>query len=98
MSDVHDTYAALVGRFLARELTVEGFQRAFLQQFKQETRALDQASFELLDELFGDVDSYTEDQTLLDEAPEFYLDETKLRLKADAALRRMKAQVLSDPA
>jgi len=98
MNDVHETYAALIVQFLARELTVDEFQRTFLQQFKRETRTMDDVSFALLDELFGDTDSYTRDRELLAEAPEFYLDEAGLRFKAEQTLRRMKALVLRAPA
>ena len=98
MMDAYGTYLALMSRFLAHELTASEFQYAFLQQFKHETRPIDAAMFELLDELFGDIDSYTADQTLLAEAPGFYLDEAGLRLKVEEILQRMKAQVLHDPA
>ncbi|WP_295993896.1 colicin immunity domain-containing protein [Rugamonas sp.] len=98
MNDVHDTYAALIGRFLARELTAGRFQRTFLRQFKLEARIVDPPLFLLLDELFGDVDSYTKDAALLADAPDFYLDEAGLRLKAEEVLRRMTAQALRDPA
>jgi hypothetical protein len=61
-------------------MPVEEFQETYLERFKNETN-LDREAFQLLDELFGDVDSFTVDQRLLAESPDFYLDEARLREK-----------------
>ena len=74
-------YRDLLERFLARELAVEQFQAMYLAIFKNESRRLDEPEFLLLDELFGDVDSFTADPELLAEQPDFYIDEQTLRAK-----------------
>ena len=82
-------YRSLLDRFLPRELSVEEFQSAYLDRFKNETRELDEPLFELLDSLFGDVDGFSTDPALIAEHPDFYLDEEGLRQKVDAAASRL---------
>jgi len=71
-------------------MPVEQFQSIYLERFKNEEQ-LNGATFELLDELFGDVDSFTADQRLLAENPDFYLDEVRLREKVRSVANRLAA-------
>lgn len=79
-------YVDLLSDFKHGRIGVVDFQRAYINKFKAEKIELDESAFELLDRLFGDVDSYTEDVDLLNENPDFYLDEKKLREKVDHVL------------
>lgn len=81
MGNVLAGYESLIRRYLDGGISVDEFRAAYFDLFKNEG-ALDKAQFELLDELFGDLDSFTTDPTLLAERPDFYLDEAKLREKA----------------
>ena len=81
-------YQTLIRNFLEGAIPVAEFQSAFLRAFKVEDQ-IDEASFEVLDELFGDVDSYTEDPKLLSDLPDFYLTEQGLRTKAQIAAARL---------
>lgn len=83
-------YGSLLGQFLSGAIPVEEFQATYLERFKNEGR-LDGAMYELLDELFGDVDSFTVDQRLLAENPDFYLDEAGLREKVRSVANRLAA-------
>jgi len=88
MSDPCAEYKLLLERFLGGETSAEQFQAIYLHRFKNETRKLDEALFELLDSLFGDVDAFSTDTQLLAEKPEFYLDKARLQEKVrQAALR-----------
>jgi Bacterial self-protective colicin-like immunity len=80
MSDVFVDYRSLLEQFLSGEMPVEEFQAAYVDRFKAERR-LDAALFEMLDELFGHVDSFSADPQLLAENPGLYLDEAGLRQK-----------------
>jgi len=91
MNEVAGTYLELLERFLTRKLSLMDFQRAYLRQFKDETRDMDDALFELLDEFFGDLDSFSADPALLAARPDFYLDEAGLRDKAENVLLRLRA-------
>lgn len=71
-------------------MPVEEFQAIYLDRFKNEEQ-LDEPLFELLDEIFSDVDSFTNDQQLLAENPRFYLDEAGLRERVRVAMGRMSA-------
>jgi len=88
MSDPLVDYKQLLERFLGRAIPVEEFRNSFLDRFKNEER-LEAQLFELLDELFGDVDSFTSDHQLLTERPEFYLDEAGLREKVRRTASRL---------
>lgn len=86
-------YYSLLSQFLSGKMSVDEFRSTFLEWFKSEGQ-LDISIFELLDELFGDVDSFTLDQRLLAENPGFYLDEAGLREKAQVVACRLA--VLTD--
>nr|WP_229224643.1 colicin immunity domain-containing protein [Duganella violaceicalia] len=84
-------YCELLERFLAHKLSIQEFSVAFMERFQAETEQLDEPLFLLLDELFGDVDSTTDDPELLAKNPDFYLDKKGLETKAGDILRRMRA-------
>lgn len=90
MENVFDSYSGLIQRFLNHELSSKEFQAAYMLQFLDEARPLDEPLFLLLDELFGDVDSCTDNPELLAEKPDFYLDARGLELKARSVLQRMR--------
>lgn len=90
MSNPLVDYRLLLEQFLNGAMSVEKFQATYLDRFKNEGQ-LDGPLFELLDELFGDVDSFTTDQQLLTEKPGFYLDEAGLREKVRRAANRLSS-------
>jgi hypothetical protein len=83
-------YGSLLAQFLSGTMPVEEFQATYLERFKNEGQ-LDGPMFELLDDLFGDVDSFTVDQQLLAENPNFYLNEASLREKVRSVANRLAA-------
>jgi hypothetical protein len=84
MREIENKYGFIFDRFLRGEISVDEFQRTFLDAFKNED-FLEEQLFELLDEVFGDIDSYTNDPQLLGENPDFYIDEASLRRKIERA-------------
>jgi hypothetical protein len=88
MRDVLVGYGLMLEKFLNGAMSAESFQQTYLERFKNETE-LDGPLFELLDELFGDVDSFTTDRLLLASSPDFYLDESGLREKVQSAANRL---------
>lgn len=89
MGDVYTDYGMLLNRFLEGGISAEEFQCAYLERFKNEERKLGGSLYELLEDLFGDVDSFSTNQELLAENPGFYLDEAALREKTAQALKRL---------
>ncbi|MER9560108.1 colicin immunity domain-containing protein [Mesorhizobium sp. M0323] len=89
MSSVSGEYRALVESFLAGEIEVPKLVEIYLKKFKDETRAIPDHEFEVLDEIFAYIDSYTSDVRLIRENPRFYLDEEQLRVKVAEALDRL---------
>lgn len=81
-------YQQLIEQFLHEEMSAKEFQAVFIDTFKKE-KQLGEPLFAILDELFGDVDSFTDDQKLLAENPNFYLDEARLRQKAKKTIIRL---------
>jgi len=90
MRDAASEYLALFEKFLNRSMTVEEFRETYLAQFKNEER-LEEPLFEILDQIFGDVDLFTTDRELCAEKPEFYLDQASLREKVRIAAMRLLA-------
>jgi hypothetical protein len=83
-------YQSLISDFLCEKLTAEKFQKNYLNQFKNERTKFAQPIYDLLQELFGDLDSYTTDATLLAEEPDFYLDELELEKKVVEIASRLE--------
>lgn len=81
-------YQELIEHFLSGTMPVDEFQLTYLDRFKKEVE-LEEPLFELLDELFADVDSFTSDPQLLEEKPALYLNEATLREKVQRAAARL---------
>jgi hypothetical protein len=89
MGDALVDYRTLLEQFLSGAMSAEEFQTTYLDRFKNETRRLEEPLFELLDGLFGDVDAFTTDPSLLAEDPKYYVDEETLRKKVKAAVSQI---------
>lgn len=88
MGESLDKYKILFKKFLGNIISVDEFKTNYLDLFKQE-EFLNEPLFEILDGVFGDVDSFTDDAQLLAENPDFYLDEVRLRQKIQQAANRL---------
>ena len=88
MSRVHVDYGLLFEQFLTGAMSAEEFQAIYLDRFKKEL-PVGGGLFNLLDDLFSDVDSFTTDQQLLAEKSGFYLEEVALREKVRRAAIRL---------
>lgn len=89
MKELFVDYQHLFSQFLSGGIPVNQFQEAYLNLFKNEKRTMSEDSYELLEEVFGDVDAFTTDPELLAEQPDFYLDETRLRDSISKASKRL---------
>ena len=91
MTDFKSEYVRMMQGFVQGATSTTGFVTAYLDKFKNETRELAEAEFEILDELFGDVDAYTPDVSLIAENPSFYIDEGQLKQRVAMAIEKLKA-------
>ncbi|WPN23924.1 colicin immunity domain-containing protein [Pseudomonas marginalis] len=82
-------YKALIQNYLNDEFSSLDFQKLYIEKFKNEERLLDECLFLILDEFFGDVDTYTEDEGLLVGNSDFYLNQDMFREKAKSVLNRL---------
>lgn len=89
-------YGQLLGQFVNGGLQVEEFQENFLRRFKQERRPMNEEIFDLLEGVFGDVDSFSRNRGLLAKRSEFYLNEQQLRERAKTAWTQL--QLMKDGA
>lgn len=83
--DICSDYKQLIDKFINGSLLVDEFQHIYLDKFKNEKRYLNKTLHELLEDIFGDIDSFTLDPELHAERPYFYLNESRLRNKMKKA-------------
>lgn len=88
-SNLRRKYCSLMQRYLERELTIIEFQGQFFETFKEELDFMNEEEFGILDELFGGLDSYTNNVELLRKKPSFYLDETQVREKVSELFQKL---------
>ena len=80
-----DEYLSLITSYIDGRIDAKSFSRMYLEKFKNEISELPEDSFEILDRLFGDVDSYTDDEDLSASMPSFYLSAEQLKEQAAMA-------------
>jgi hypothetical protein len=88
---IGDFYTTLIDQFLTGAIPVDVFCDTYLRRFKAEQTPLGEPLYDILNDLFGDIDCYTTDPTLLASDPDFYLDEPRLRERASESLRQLHA-------
>jgi Bacterial self-protective colicin-like immunity len=89
MTGFKDDYTRMMHSFIQGAMPTTEFVHTYLDKFKAETRELDEDEFEILDELFGDVDAYSPDPSLIAENPSFYIDEPQLRERVAMAIKKL---------
>ena len=89
MTGFKDDYARMMQDFMQGAMSTTEFVTGYLKKFKNETRELDEEEFEILDELFGDIDAYTPETSLIVENPNFYIDERQLRERVAMAIKKL---------
>jgi hypothetical protein len=59
-----ETYRDLIHRFIIGEISADEFETDYLIRFKDDPNQVTGDEFDILDELFADVDDYVSDPTL----------------------------------
>lgn len=81
-------YIALIESFLDGRSSPLTFEREYLEKFKGDGTDWPEAEYEVLNELFSDVDAFCADLELRDPGD---LDEEQLKQRARKALERLSA-------
>lgn len=84
-----DEYVSLISGFISGHIDAVEFRDRYLYKFKNEDVSLPEKSFDVLDRLFGDIDSFTEDGELLASMPDFYVDAEQLKKRAIKAVAEL---------
>ncbi len=84
-----DEYVSLISGFISGDIDAVEFRDRYLDKFKNEEVSLPEKSFDVLDRLFGDIDSFTEDDDLLASMPDFYVDAEQLKKRAIKAVAEL---------
>lgn len=76
--------------FVSGTIPADDFKEQYLEKFKKETRFLDESTYQLLEEVFGDVDAFEGDDSLRcgmeAENPGWGLDESQLKDRVRTAV------------
>jgi hypothetical protein len=93
MTSVRDEYAVLMMAFVDGSMSAAEFERRYLEKFKADRRQLDEATFAVLDEVFGEVDAFCADEQVYEqiaaEHPGWPNSAVELREKVRAAITRL---------
>ena len=83
-------YAELIQSFLAYKISVEVFEKSFLESFKADVSPLSPHAFDILNSLFESVDAYDAD-CLVGKETAFLISEVQLRKDAKLALQKLES-------
>lgn len=81
-----EKYILLISQFVAGEITTPQFEASYLRMFKNETENLPEDIYDVLNNLFLDVDAYCGDPDLRDEED---LSEEQLLASAKVTLEKL---------
>jgi hypothetical protein len=79
-------YINLIRSFLNGEIAVTDFERRYMRLFKDDNTKWSQTEYEVLNELFSDIDAFCADPRLRRSGD---LDEPQLRKKSEIALKKL---------
>ncbi len=87
-------YRDLIQAFLDQNLSIEEFEKQYLAAFKAEPGGMDRRLYEILEDLFEDVDAYSPLWSPADENW-YRITEPTLRKEAQNALHELDALISS---
>jgi len=89
MSEISSLYK-LIEYFLENKITAHEFERNFIDQYTQMKGPISEEAFQILDELFFKVDSFTDLPLEPSDDPNNYIDEGQLRESAVKTLQTLR--------
>ena len=91
VSRMLEGYRDLIRRFAIGEISADEFETDYLARFKDDPNQVVGEEFDILDELFADVDDYVSDPTLRESAGGISGEELRARAR-DASARLFDAR------
>lgn len=79
-------YISLITQFVTGKIMASQFEASYLEMFKNETRELPEDAYDVLNDLFSNVDAYCGDPELRDDDD---LDDEELLNSAKQALKKL---------
>ena len=83
-------FDALIESFLNKEISVEKFERAYLDKYLEDEDPEDEQIFRQIEWLFFEVDAYTDLPLEPGDDPEDHINEDQLRDSAAKTLQKLK--------
>jgi hypothetical protein len=97
LTNPREGYLSLMEAFINQTISARDFERRYVEKFKNESGSLDESTYQVLDEVFGDVDAFEPDESLRRELeaedPGYYLDEVRLKERVQAAVARLTGKM-----
>lgn len=81
-----EQYVLLINQFVSGSISTSQFEVSYLDMFKSEKKEFPQDTYNVLNELFSDVDAYCGDPCLRDDED---LDDEQLLSRATEALKKL---------
>jgi hypothetical protein len=91
VSRMLENYRDLIRRFVIGDISADEFERDYLARFKDDPNQVIGEQFDILDELFADVDDYVSDPTLRESTGGISGEELRARAR-DAYARLFEAR------
>jgi hypothetical protein len=91
VSRMLETYRDLIHRFVIGDISADEFETDYLAKFKDDPNQVIGEEFDILDELFADIDDYVGDPTLRESAGGISGEELRVRAR-DAYARLFEAR------
>ncbi len=88
ITETINRYQSLIRPFITGKMTAPEFEDAYLSTFKADATDFPRQVFDILEQLFGDVDEYVADQALREKAGG--LDDDQLRQCAQRAFDQLQ--------
>lgn len=83
-------YMSMMEGYLSKAYSLEEFAQFFFERFKNEQLPLSEDVYCVLDKLFGDLDALTDDESLLQSDPDYYLNAGQVHHCVECAYEALK--------
>ncbi len=88
---IKQEYLELIDYFIQNKLSANEFSLNYLNKMKSDNRSFGYDLYDLLEEMFGEANSYTDNREIYDGNPDFYLTEDELKIKAKEISNKLSA-------